>query len=65
MNGVNFALNDYGSYVHGGGSSARYGPDCGYSQDASGWSDRTGQGLPSFALASTHTRRLVLLDVDY
>ena len=29
-----------------------YGPDCGYWQDAAGWSDATKQGLLNYALAS-------------
>ena len=46
------AINDCGLYVNGVGGSARYGPDCGYWEDASGWSDATKQGMLNFALAS-------------
>ena len=46
------AINDCGLYVDGVGGSARYGSDCGYWQDASGWSDATKEGLLNFALAS-------------
>lgn len=46
------ALNDCGLYVVGVNQGAKYGMDCDYWMDASGWSDATKQGLRNFALAS-------------
>ena len=42
IQGVNLAHNGYGLYVDSLGSSVLYGPNCGYWQDANGWSDGTG-----------------------
>ncbi|KAI0768688.1 glycoside hydrolase [Trametes elegans] len=46
------AINDCGLWVVGVGINPNYGPDCGYWQDAAGWSDATKQGLLNYALAS-------------
>ena len=47
------AINDCGLYMGGVGGSARYSSNCGYWQDASGWSAAAKEGLG-----------LVLLDVE-